>query len=918
MVYCLIQQDAKSLEQIVSFIANISNLKLTDTIVVACTEDFKNEIQNFIITIPDIHIDFFEIENLKLSKVTNQFCNIIRYCLDKYNEVLCLDENALLINTIDVSHLSKSGIGFLKKMHIVPNEHYSRLFSREIFYCSNKDMFEKYAKIVNEAQDYINNKVLDGNSVTIQDFILTINEAIDNFIKTQISIKNTDFNFNINFDINLDNIEDNTISEEDDTNDINDINVYSDEEQHEDEDEHDNVSQHEDEDEHDNVSQHEDEDEHDNVSQHEDEDEHDNVSQHEDVSETKIKFTEDDFIINGQVLTSEDFFGTAKNKLSEDDFDFDNFIIHRYFNQIREEVFMKNTDETESLSLINKDTNIAAILLRNDNIDDVINISLLIHNKLFKCFPRIVPFLSFKNNKKLPISIPTSSNLIGLWNRNGYNWFDGLKKLLLYIDSIYSIIKTLPSTTYFKFVEKNIISSPDTQYLTPDLQVNGFTYLTNYDAENNIIDTLNKFNIKHEFLFYYPENVKLLEKILNVTNVNFIDDNLNEDDEENNQDNKEDNQDNEEDNQDNEDKNSESSQHDSVTNSQDDKDSENNESTVKTLYTPIATNKTKTDDDYEIYINDMLSHSFVVLNKDNFSCCIIAEAMACGKPLIISDDINIFDIEEGKHYIRETHYYENQEKYNDETMFDNMSSDCKDYFMNNIHSSAITKNIFNKALLFDMTNVLLPASEVKKNTENDNQNINTEDFYKQSEEEQTEEQPEEQSEEEQTQKEKTEEEQTEEQSQEEQSEEEQSQEEQSEDKQTEEQSEEKQTEEQSQEEQSEEEQSEEEQSEEEQTEEEQTQKEKTEEEQTEEEQTEEQSQEEQSEEEQTEEQPEEQFEEEQTQKEKTEEQSEEQSEDTLVTEDKQETEDTSSDDNDTPTSKNKKKNKFMNYFSKLM
>ena len=149
------------------FFHNISNLKtpFSDTCVVACTNELREKIEIFTskVTIPNIKIDFFELENMHLGQVVNQFCDSINYCLEQYNEVMYFDEEAILINSFNVSHLSKTKIGFLKKMHLVPEEHYPRLFSRDVFYCSSIDVFQEYADILLKIQSDINQNIENQN-----------------------------------------------------------------------------------------------------------------------------------------------------------------------------------------------------------------------------------------------------------------------------------------------------------------------------------------------------------------------------------------------------------------------------------------------------------------------------------------------------------------------------------------------------------------------------------------------------------------------------------------------------------------------------------------------------------------------------------------------------------------------------------
>ena len=84
MVYCIIQQSSLSFSKIIGFLSNISNLKtpFSDTCVVACTNEIREKIEIFTskITIPNIKIDFFELENMHLGQVVNQFCDSINYC----------------------------------------------------------------------------------------------------------------------------------------------------------------------------------------------------------------------------------------------------------------------------------------------------------------------------------------------------------------------------------------------------------------------------------------------------------------------------------------------------------------------------------------------------------------------------------------------------------------------------------------------------------------------------------------------------------------------------------------------------------------------------------------------------------------------------------------------------------------------
>ena len=115
-------------------------------------------------------------------------------------------------------------------------------------------------------------------------------------------------------------------------------------------------------------------------------------------------------------------------------------------------------------------------------------------------------------------------------------------------------------------------------------------------------------NINYDFLFYYPENITVLEEM-------FDDDNDNNDNNNNHSD----------------------SIHENIDN--------------ELVYVPAGgangvggtgnsygNDFIKSDSEYKDYINNMKSYSFVFLNKNNFSSCVIAEAMACGKPIIISEN----------------------------------------------------------------------------------------------------------------------------------------------------------------------------------------------------------------------------------------------------------------------------------------
>ena len=641
MVYCIIQQSSLSFSKIIGFLSNISNLKtpFSDTCVVACTNELREKIEIFTskVTIPNIKIDFFELENMHLGQVVNQFCDSINYCLEQYNEVMYFDEEAILINSFDVSHLSKTKIGFLKKMHLVPEEHYPRLFSRDVFYCSSVDVFQEYADILLKIQSDINQNIENQTlKLTITDFYRTINESIYIFIN-------------------------NTIGDSSDN-----------------------------------------------------------------------ELTENDFIINGKVLCTEDFFGIAENKINNNDIDFNNFVISRYFNQIREIEFLNksmnlslavdavdavdadavdadvdvsgnavdadadvsgnadvsvlNNDKhmnIEQMSVVNGNSNIFCLIIRRENNDIVKNTNKIITRFLLSSFPNLLGLMAFKNNGFLPMTIPSTANLISHWNRENTISYEGLKKLFIKIaNESNDSIKLIPGISFFKIVENILISSPDTKFLTPEMQSYGSVIITNHDSENRIVNDLLNVNINYDFLFYYPENITVLEEM-------FDDDNDNNDNNNNHSD----------------------SIHENIDN--------------ELVYVPAGgangvggtgnsygNDFIKSDSEYKDYINNMKSYSFVFLNKNNFSSCIIAEAMACGKPIIISDEITLLDksLVEGKHYILESEYNKNSGKYSDSDMLNTMSRDCRQYFADNIKSSSVYKKIFNRILLFDMTDVFIDFS----------------------------------------------------------------------------------------------------------------------------------------------------------------------------------------------------------------
>jgi len=622
MVYCIIQQSSLSFSKIIGFLSNISNLKtpFSDTCVVACTNEIREKIEIFTskITIPNIKIDFFELENMHLGQVVNQFCDSINYCLEQYNEVMYFDEEAILINSFDVSHLSKTKIGFLKKMHLVPEEHYSRLFSRDVFYCSSADVFQEYSNIMLKIHSDIHEKMNNGIKIPLPDFFRTINESNHIFI-------------------------DKTISESSDN-----------------------------------------------------------------------ELTENDFIINGKVLCTEDFFGIAENKISNNDIDFNNFVISRYFNQIREIDFLNksmnlslavdadavdaddadadavvsdlNNDkhmDIEEMSVVNGNSNIFCVIIRRENNEIVKNVNSLITKHLLNSFPNLLGLMAFKNNGFLPMTMPSTANLISHWNRENTISYEGLKKLFVKLaNESNDSIKLIPGISFFKIVENILISSPDTKFLTPEIQSHGSVIITNHDSENRIVNDLLNVNINYDFLFYYPENITVLEEM-------FDDDNDNNDNNNNHSD----------------------SIHENIDN--------------ELVYIPAGgangvggtgnsygNDFIKSDFEYKDYINNMKSYSFVFLNKNNFSSCIIAEAMACGKPIIISDEITLLDksLVEGKHYILESEYNKNSGKYSDSAMLNTMSRYCRQYFADNIKSSSVYKKIFNHILLFDMTDVFIDFS----------------------------------------------------------------------------------------------------------------------------------------------------------------------------------------------------------------
>lgn len=490
MAFCTVQLSENSLPKIISCIYNIANIcgnshthnndvngddvngddvngnDVNDvvTYVISCSSKLRDEIINLNIlpTIcsgnnnTKINIDFFIYDDFTMTSFIPQWIDSINYCIEKYGHVYYFSEDMVLFRKPDFSHLT-SNIGFVKHMCIVPNTHYSRLFSRDFFYCSDKSVFDTYSKMLLDTHNELvklipnnsNNTCVDNSNntdifnksditfnhpiITVNDYVLRINNTIYDFINSDdFKSKNDESSCTINGSFVF----------------YNDFFGSSD---------------------------------------------------------TKITLNDIDF----SNLTISKHFNQQKSTVGDCV-----WVDITYFNTNQEdETKLKNN------SLISDKTNLYGICLNsNKSQKNLEEINDYIIDKLSNISRNFFYLLIFKMKGYFPFSMPFSGDgCIAHWNRDNIDWFEGLRLFFLNTGNIIKYIKFTPSLYDFKIGDNIILAAPSTKYLSNEYATvkNRHVYLTNSDINHDLRNSLSKCGINnYKFAFYYPERSSDLEEFI--------------------------------------------------------------------------------------------------------------------------------------------------------------------------------------------------------------------------------------------------------------------------------------------------------------------------------------------------------------------------------------------------------------------
>lgn len=366
----------------------------------------------------------------------------------------------------------------------------------------------------------------------------------------------------------------------------------------------------------------------------------------------------DDYEVNGNFVATEDLVGGLNNTLSVLSINYDTLELKERYNicpPIKQD--KQDKQEEASFGKQSQPTPICGFIFRRfTKNEQVIRTNAFIVSKIANTQPSILQHVSFKNKCGLELTCSISNlSKIGIWSRNTLTCFSNIGEYLSLVGSKHDLIKQSQSGTNYRYYIGGlpIVCEPRIEYLTPDLLNYKTIAIMNLPKSCDVILELEKFDRIIKFIGYVPYDVTQVSEI---TERQLIDDKLFS------------------------------------------RKSANEE--IKVLTDTLHKTCLEQSTDYENHIHRILEHDFIRIDKrdceenDNIGS-LIAEAMACGRPLILGTDVELFDLEEGKHFLRDV---ENDLLvYSDK--WESLSRNCRAYYESNIQIGTVHRKIFASLLI---------------------------------------------------------------------------------------------------------------------------------------------------------------------------------------------------------------------------
>ena len=203
-----------------------------------------------------------------------------------------------------------------------------------------------------------------------------------------------------------------------------------------------------------------------------------------------------------------------------------------------------------------------------------------------------------------------------------------------------------------------IICEPSVEFLTPDLFDCPRIGIVNLTKNSKVISEIERLNLKYEFVGYIPT---YSEELDTTTSAKLINDNLFM------------------------------------------KDFSSVSSFIEATHLLDLQKVEMKQKKYEKYIDEILENHFIYVSPNDCDRLesignVIAEAMACGRPLLLEESITLFGLEEGKHYLRGYTKCKSMSK----KEYDLLSKNCRSYYELNIRKSQMAKNLICSLLKFNI------------------------------------------------------------------------------------------------------------------------------------------------------------------------------------------------------------------------
>lgn len=366
-------------------------------------------------------------------------------------------------------------------------------------------------------------------------------------------------------------------------------------------------------------------------------------------------------IVSGQFLGTEDFFGIAKNPVTFKDTDYKTLKFTRYFNQ-------KIGNNNEEDSVINQESLICGFFIRSGEKDfRAVQANERMGQLLQAHFPKADPLLLLRTQRIFPLSYPPAdAKYIAHWDRRGQKWHEGLIK---FFKSIADLPFVKAEGLLYRFIAgvNPVICEPDTKYLSPDLVTRKDIMIANLDLNGEVVYELVKYGLPYSFVFYYPEDFDVLEEVLA-------------------------------------------------------KRAENQETddSRRTRLLFVPSKDRLPEHSYTEYLNELFASRYVLIEKEKFDGCVIAEALAAGCCLVLEDGVAVSGFEENVHYIRYDSIFlpSEQDEGFSEDEWSNQSKMCYTYYKQNLTPKVLGIRLLRHCLTLDMRKLMI-QDEKKENEATD-------------------------------------------------------------------------------------------------------------------------------------------------------------------------------------------------------